>query len=213
MYCLQSKQVTPVVPTQVNYFVPCTLTTEFAYICTSDKFYRQSWLVNRQHNLDLDQVLVTNKQVAATVPNSTVLCNPLIGRLKQRLVEIYLNLHIVVPEHQTMWELPLHVFIQRCNSKTIDLILIYPDEFRVISAIPKDQITLIQQWHNRPIFCAEHVLPVASLFEALVHQRLTYEQVCTELTTCDDSDSDWLPGSETESETESERDSDCDDII
>lgn len=202
-----NKVKTQITPTEHMYSMPCTGSLEYAYVY-SDKFYNMSWLKHSPEGEDSRKVEYVNSSIKQLCPTAVELDTYITGRVNKSLTEIYLGPNVMLVPEDNVKLVPKHLFIQRLTSrtKTFDLVVVEDNKATVISAVDKNDLEDIQQWHQSEIYCGgADPLPIKDIVRALQHQ--TYQEVCEALEIESDSDEDWIPESSDESE-ESEYESD-----
>lgn len=171
------------------YAMHCTETIEHAYVYDGE-FRATSWLKDAPKEMtDAQKVRHTNATLTGTECKRYIT-----GRVSRGLVEIYLEDVILVPQNKLCIR-PKHIFVQRWSpqTKTFDVIVV-TDEYETvtISAVPKSEMGVIQQWYKQDIYCGgADPLPIKAIVREL-KQGLTYDDICQELEYSSE-DEEWLP--------------------
>jgi hypothetical protein len=220
MYSIANKSVEKVALAATNYFIPCTGSTDFAYLCNGKQFYRKRWNPNSNNPTELEN---TNAAVRSQCPSATLVPHPISGKVSgkcQGLTEIYLTPDgeaLLLPEANQILPRPRYMFAQRmtASTQTFDLLLVYCSQNKhtviTLSAIMNNVFERVHKWYNESIYCGgADPLPAKLIVDAF-DQGHTLSDIILSLQVTSDSDEEWTP-SERDYETEEDEDEDEDEI-
>lgn len=165
-----------------SHIVKCSKTSDSAFVLSlkNRTYTKYTWNSNTDEEDEKIQEVNTN------LPDCPEINLTITGKIRRKLVHIYLCEKIVSFEDEVYLDIPNAIFLQRVSSqtKTFDMVCFYGKKFEMISIVDKSDLDIIRKWYPNKIFsCGADPLPMKSVTEYLekVQGDDMYEKVFAEL--------------------------------